>query len=154
MKNISKKIQYLFLIGAMCMSVSQKAVAFGFLPPLPPDFVVDFPGAAGKIGSNIQAAIREYQTYLSQLNSLDLEALKGMLGQAFNVSTPKSVGRGEAKAATIGNVTIEKGSVSETDYFNAYNKLFFEYPPVPGDGKITSTIMRTAYLSYISSMFL
>lgn len=143
MKKISKKLHYLLLVGAMCMTVSQKAVAFGFLPPLPPDFVVDIPGDAGKISSNVQAMLRQLETYRSQLNSLNLDALKGMLGQAFTISTPKSVGRGDAKAVTIGDIHIEKGSVSETDYFNAYGKLFFEYPPVPNG--ITTTVMQTAY---------
>lgn len=146
MTKISGNFKYLLLIAFMLMCSPQKALAFGFLPPLPPDVVIDGPGDAGKVASQIQAMLRQLETYKSQLNSLNLAKLKGeLMNEAFAIMKPKSVGRAEAKAVNIGGTSIEKGSVSETDYFDAYSKLFFVYPPVPAGGRITSTVMKTAY---------
>lgn len=165
MNRTLKIIQCLFISGAFLITSQHKAEAFFPIPPLPPSLEVDIPGNVGKVISNVKAVYRKVQTIASELNSINLDAIKGCvtsgkgceelkrvaaLAKKYKGMIKKTPGKGKIKEN--GELGIAEGDTNEFNYYNAYQKLFFIYPKsdtVAGGlgGKIDASIIQAAYKS-------
>ena len=163
MSKITKVLRGTLVLG-MFLSVNvQKAEAFGFFPPTPPEPVVDFPDELGKVFSVAQAYYQKAQAIQSQLSTLKLDAIKK--GDVFALKEVLSAinGKGQKKAPNKGAIqaspelglTDEK-LLDEKALFNAHDKLFFKYPSLTdydkmfapdekGNREADYAAMQTAY---------
>ncbi len=150
----------------LCLFLStniKKAEAFGWLPPLPPEPVVDFPDEGGKVVSVAQAAYQKVQSIDSKLATLrldaikkgDLFALKELLSTANALTEggkKKSPNKGTVQPNSDLKITNDnKGLLDEEAFFNAHNALFFTYPSIADyqsmfpEGEADYSFMRTIY---------
>jgi len=154
MTKVSKLLNSLFLGGFILMASPQKAESFGFFPPTPPEPVADIPGNIEKVISQVMALQRQYSTIKTQMKSLSLDGiLGGIMGEFINAEMnhytngPKTPGKGKMVAADIGGTHIEEGDLSETNYYDAFTKLFLTMPIISQiNGKdVSYQVVRTAY---------
>lgn len=165
MNKTLKIIQCLFFSGVILMTSQRKSEAFFLIPPLPPSVEVDIPGNVGKVVSNLKAVYKKAQTIASELNSINLDAIKGCitggagcdelmriasLAPQYRGMPEKTPGKGKIVANT--ELGIAEGDTNEFNYYNAYHQLFFTYPN-PSDvaskigGQIDNRIIQSAYKS-------
>ncbi len=147
-----------FILSVLIISASIKhANAFFLIPPMPWDMELNIPGNANKIVSNLKSYYRQLQAMETaiktgnlsgiKIGDIDLgEALEGKLKDLL----PTSEGKGDNKTPGKGGAVkdndlgISDNSVDETEYFNAYHKLFFQYPEAEGD-KAYESIIKSAF---------
>ncbi|MCM1323705.1 MAG: hypothetical protein NC218_06050 [Acetobacter sp.] len=157
MTKISKYMKYLiigsFLFGITC----QKAEAF---LPIPPTFatpVVDVPDIVGKTLGAVQSGKHTLTSGFTFKNAFSLNNLKGgLLDKAFadlkKTVSPEMDKKGKAKnpgkgsAAPSTYLQIDKDSVNEEQFFNAYHTLFFthNFDGVSIEG-VSPELFETAY---------
>lgn len=156
---MSKKetlLRSLLILGMLLTANAKRADAFGFIPPLPPEAVVDFPDDASKVFSVAQAAFQKVQTEYNRIASFKLDAIKGALpnlGSNFNVdkkSGPKNSGKQAAKTNSELPIKSEEDLLNETAFFQTHNALFFTYPSKAfsadeNSGKANVALLKTAY---------
>lgn len=159
MSKVSKTLKGIILGGLIFMAAPQKAEAIGWFPPMPWDFEIDIPGDAGKVVSLLKSTYRKVQMLQSQLNTINLDAIKSGNGALLFKSLkgnykqftkgPKAPGKGKMKA--VSELNIEKGDLDESHYYDAFTQLFLTYPstknlPAMKNGeKPMYQVVHTAY---------
>ena len=134
MTKIVKLLQCLFLSVLILGAEAKKADAFFLMPPMPWDIEVDIPGNANKLVSNAKAVYRELQTVKAEFNTQKLEVLKKAAKFAIaqfkgSKEGGKNKAPGKGKLQASEKLGISADSLSEEEFFNAYNTLFLVYPP-------------------------
>lgn len=159
MSKVSKTLKGIILGGLIFMAAPQKAEAIGWFPPMPWDFEIDIPGDAGKVVSLLKSTYRKVQMLQSQLNTINLDAIKSGNGAALFKSLkgdykkfamgPKAPGKGKMKA--VSELNLQEGDLDESHYYDAFTRLFLTYPstkdlPSMRNGeKPTYQVVHTAY---------
>ena len=135
-------LKYVALAVILSVMTINNVQAFLFLPPMPPEPVVDAPDIATKILSQVQAIARKALTIKTELSTGKLNALKGAINKfgidpkqllkSANLSksnSPKTPGENKVAASTkLGIGSGKEALVNEEDYANAYRKLFLTEP--------------------------
>ena len=149
-----------FIISVLIISANIKhANAFFLIPPMPWDFELNIPGNANKIVSNLKSYYRQIQALQTavktgnlsgiKLGNFDLgDALAGKFGDLLsNLESEKEGGNktpGKGGAIEDTDLGIKENSLDETEYSDAYHKLFFQFPEVEGDSAYNA-IVKSAF---------
>lgn len=148
------------IISVLIISANIKyANAFFLIPPMPWDFELNIPGNANKIVSNLKSYYRQIQALQTavktgnlsgiKLGNFDLgEALAGKFGDLLSkLESEKEGGNktpGKGGAIKDTDLGIDENSLDETQYSDAYHKLFFQFPEVEGDSAYNA-IVKSAF---------
>jgi len=158
MSKVSKTLRGIVLSGLIFIAAPQKAEAFGLFPPMPWDFEVDIPGDAGKVTSLLKSTYRKVQMLQSQLNTINLDAIKsGKASALFKdlkgnykkfTKGPKVPGKGKMKG--VADLGLSEGDLNEALYYDAFSRLFLLYPTTDNLPRIkgkkpTYQVVHTAY---------
>lgn len=153
MVKVSKFFKCL-IISLLIVSANVKhANAFFLLPPMPWDFELNIPGNANKIISNLKSYYRQLQALKTAIKNGNLSAIKlgalnlgAALGSHLGQFLPKTEKKGGNKTPGKGgalkdtDLGIDENSLDETQYSDAYHKLFFQFPEVEGDSAYNAVI--------------
>ena len=134
MTKIVKLLQCLFLSVLILGAEVKKADAFFLMPPMPWDIENDTIANATKYMSTAKAAYRGLQTVKAEFNTQKLEVLKKAAKFAIaqfkgSKEGGKNKAPGKGKLQASEKLGISADSLSEEEFFNAYNTLFLVYPP-------------------------
>lgn len=134
MTKIVKLLQCLFLSVLILGAEAKKVDAFFLMPPMPGDIENDTIANATKYMSTAKAAYRGFQTVKAEFNTQKLEVLKKAAKFAIaqfkgSKEGGKNKAPGKGKLQASEKLGISADSLSEEEFFNAYNTLFLVYPP-------------------------
>ncbi|MBR5599042.1 MAG: hypothetical protein IKW39_03280 [Alphaproteobacteria bacterium] len=164
MMNVSKLIKCLALSLIILSAEVKSANAFFLIPPMPWDIELNIPGNANKIVSNIKSYYRQIQALKTGKNTELLKSVKignvnlnEIINKNIELSMSENEKKGENKTVGKGafvedsQLGIEKDSVDEKQYYDAYYKLFFLLPPeesYSGNYNILETAFDEKRLDY------
>lgn len=165
MKKVSL-FQKIILSAILVLSLNSKsAMAFGFLPPMPPDFVNGIPAYPGEFLAKIQAGYDKYQmiknldknTLLKIAGGVALGAamaeLNKIIGQAIGNTADKAILKAEKKIVGPSGKLEKNKKLNLKEYETReknlkeafFTQLFFVYPEPSNMSDMDYNVLKTMH---------